>query len=407
MNIRNRFTWLLSLGLVACSSDEQTHGSPQEAGPLDALPFPPPTDSGHHVTKDAGKPPPKKDAGTGGDAAEAGPATDADAAEAGPLYPALLSETGLYTDIKNGTLGQGVRPYEVRYPLWSDGMQKKRWVYLPPGMKIDTTDQDFWVYPVGTKAWKEFSANGKRVETRMQWKSGPNPEDWVMIAYQWKADGSDAVAVPAGVVDASDVPSTVPDAGGVKHDIPSTDDCQRCHSNMKDRLLGFNAIQLSHNLAGLKISDLIAEKAFTKPPAGPFLLPGATLTTETLVTKAIGHLHGNCGDCHNPTSGVFVTVDMQLWESTKTLDTVENTTAYRTAVNQPTPGSTTLNRIVPGDPTHSQIFQRMNRVGAGQMPPLARETIDTVGVGKVEAWILSLPPITDGGTDAGGAKDGG
>jgi hypothetical protein len=410
MNIAYRFTCILSLGLVACSSDEQpgAPASPTDGGSHDARPMTP-KDSGHHVTKDSGKPPPKPDASKPKPDAEAGTTPDADAdIDAGaPPYPPLLSETGLYSDLKKGTLGQGVRAYEVRYPLWSDGMEKKRWVYLPPGKKIDTTDQNFWVYPQGMKAWKEFSADGKRIETRMQWKAGPNPEDWVMIAYQWKADGSDAVAVPLGVVDASGVPSGVPDASGVKHDIPSTDDCQFCHGNMKDRLLGFNAIQLSHDLPGVKISDLITENAFTKPPSGPFLLPGATINTETTATKAIGHLHGNCGDCHNPTSTIFVTVDMQLWEDTGKLDTLQNTTAYRTAVNQPSPGSTTNNRIVPSDPTHSQIWVRMGLVGAGQMPPIARETVDVVGRGKVEAWIKSLPPITDGGTDAGGSLDGG
>src|SRR5438477_12717438 len=138
---------------------------------------------------------------------------------------------------------------------------------------------------------------------------------------------------------------------------------------MQDRLLGFNAIQLSHDLAGVKIADLITENAFTKPPPGPLLLPGATLTTETLETKALGHLHGNCGDCHNPHSGVFVTVDMELWESSKALDTLQNTRAYKTAVNQPSPGSTTQNRVVPHDPSHSQIYSRIGIVGSGQMPP--------------------------------------
>lgn len=405
MTIRTRFTWVLSFALVACSSDEQPSGSRPlpESGAPDAERATP--DSGHHVTKDAGKKPPSKSE-AGPPDAEAGPAAN-DAEAAPPPYPILLSETGLYADIAKKTIAPDVQPYEVRYPLWSDGMEKKRWVFIPSGKKIDTTDMNFWVYPQGTTAWKEFSANGKRVETRMQMKAGPNPEDWVMIAYQWKADGSDAVAVPYGVVDASDIPSGVPDAGGAKHDIPATDDCQFCHANMKDRLLGFNAIQLSHDLPGLKISDLITNNVLTKPPAGPIFLPGATINTETVETKALGHLHGNCGDCHNPTSGVFATVDMQLWEDTKTLDTLRNTTPYRTAVNQPVPGSTTQNRIVPGAPTHSQIYVRMDRVGSGQMPPLARETIDTVGVGKVKAWIESLPPLTDGGTDAGGAKDGG
>src|ERR1041385_101468 len=313
MMIRSCFTWTLCLGLVACSSDEEPSATPNEGGVPDAHVS---HDAAKDVAKEASKPPPK-DAGHEG--AIHPDASDGGEAGAAP-YPPLLSETGLYADIKKGTLGNGVRPYEVKYPLWSDGAEKKRWVLIPSGKKIDTSDMNFWSYPVGTKAWKEFSIANKRVETRLQYKSGPNPEDWVMIAYQWKSDGSDAVAVPDGV----------PNASGTTHDIPPTDDCRFCHENMLDRLLGFNAIQLSHNLPGLTITDLISENLLTDPPAGPFTLPGDTTTSN-----AIGYLHGNCGDCHNPHSSLFITVDMQLWEDTSTLDTVEHTTVYRKAVNQP------------------------------------------------------------------------
>src|SRR5204862_8335966 len=115
--------------------------------------------------------------------------------------------------------------------------------------------------------------------------------------------------------------------------------------------------QLSHTLPGLTIAYLITDESLTEPPAGPFTIPGSSVESE-----AIGHLHGNCGDCHNPHSRVFTAVDMQLWESTKALDRVEDTTTYRTAVNQPIPGSTSLNRIVPGDADHSQIYVRMGLV---------------------------------------------
>jgi hypothetical protein len=343
------------------------------------------------VAKEAAKPP-AKEAGR-----EASTNVDSGLTDAGSPFPTRLSETGLYADIAKGTLGPGVRPYEVRYPLWSDGAEKKRWVYIPPGEKIDTTDMDFWKYPVGMKAWKEFSVGGKHIETRLQYKSGPNPEDWVMIAYQWRSDGTDADAVPLGVVDAA----------GTTHNIPSEEDCHTCHGNVRDRLLGFNAIQLSHTLPGVKLTDLITEDLLTTPPSGPFTLPGAGVATEDTVSAALGYLHGNCGDCHNKTSSVFVTVDMQLWESTKTIDSVQNTNAYVTAVNMPDPGSTVNNRIVPGDPDHSQIWIRMGGPEPGSMPPVARETIDTVGRNTVRTWIASLPKLTDGGVDAGGAKDGG
>jgi hypothetical protein len=213
-----------------------------------------------------------------------------------------------------------------------------------------------------------------------------------MIAYQWRSDGSDADAVPLGVEDAS----------GTTHNVPSEEDCRTCHSNMQDRLLGFNAIQLSHTLPGLTITNLITENLLTAPPSGPFTLPGTSIESE-----ALGYLHGNCGDCHNRTSSVFVTVDMQLWESTKTIDSVQNTNAFVTAVNMPDPGSTATNRIVPGDPDHSQIWIRMDVPGPSTMPPLARETIDTVGREKIRAWIASMPKLSDAGIDAGGAKDGG
>lgn len=382
MTIRSSVHCAILLGVVACSSDDQAGGAPSDSGAADTR-APTHPDAQKEPAKDAAKPPPPKDAGREGAAP--------DAAEAGPPYPNLLSETGLYADIAKGTLATGVRPYDVQYPLWSDGADKERWVYLPPGTKIDTSDMDFWKYPAGTKAWKQFSIGGKRIETRMQYKPTDQSTDWVMIAYQWKADGSDAIAVPAGVQNAS----------GTQHDIPSTDDCQFCHSNMLDRLLGFNAIQLSHSLPGLTISELITEKLLSNPPAGPFTIPGNAVERD-----AIGYLHGNCGDCHNPNSFLFASVDMQLWESTKTLDTVKDTTVYRTAVNQPDPGATT-NRIVPGDPEHSVIYEKMGIRGSGQMPPIGTEVVDTAGRAKVGAWISSLPSLRDGGTDGGVSRDGG
>lgn len=395
MTVRHHFACFLVLGSVACSSDEQPAAhTTSEAGTPDARPPRKDAARSHEdgATKDAGKeaavtPPPKRDAGHEGGADAA--STDGSEGGSGAPYPTLLSDTGLYDDIAKGTLGSGVRAYEVHYPLWSDGAEKKRWVYIPPGEKIDTTDMDFWNYPVGMKAWKEFSVGGKRIETRLQWKI--DSTDWVMIAYQWKDDLSDAVAVPLGVQNAK----------GTTHDIPAVEDCMFCHGNMKDRLLGFNAIQLSHNLPGLKITDLMSENLLTKPPAGPFTLPGSTVDSD-----ALGYLHGNCGDCHNKHSGVFYEVDMELWESTSKLDTVVNTNAYRTAVNKPYAGSPST-RITPGDPANSKVYYRMGIVGSGQMPPVARETVDTVGHEKVRQWIMSLQPITDGGTDAGGAKDGG
>ena len=88
--------------------------------------------------------------------------------------PPMLSATGLYVDGSTDELAPGVHPYEPRYVLWSDGADKQRYLFIPEGSQIDTADMDEWRFPVGTKVWKEFSRDGKRLETRLFWKTEPN-----------------------------------------------------------------------------------------------------------------------------------------------------------------------------------------------------------------------------------------
>ena len=78
------------------------------------------------------------------------PDADVDASIVGP---ALLSETGLYSDFASRTVASGLFAFSPRFEFWADGAQKSRWLSLPPGTKIDTSRVDHWVFPVGTKAF--------------------------------------------------------------------------------------------------------------------------------------------------------------------------------------------------------------------------------------------------------------
>ncbi|HEX4339641.1 MAG TPA: hypothetical protein VH062_27225 [Polyangiaceae bacterium] len=312
-------------------------------------------------------------------------ASDASDASVAPTdYPRLLSQTGLFSDMAKETLADGVRNFEPRYVLWSDGATKRRWLYLPPGAQIDTTDMDFWTYPVGTTAWKEFTSGKIRVETRMLRKNGPKQSDWTMIAYQWKSDQSDAVAVPLGKVNAS----------GTTHDIPSQHDCQFCHGNMKDTLLGVSAIQLSHGATqpGFRIDDLIAEGRLSSPPAAAIQIPGGPVAEA-----ALGYLHANCGVCHNSQSGIARATALRLWESTTQLDTVEHTLGYETTVLRPNGFYSELHVIEPGRPDLSELVLRISQRGAAQMPPIATKIVDPMGIATVRTWVESLPRPTDAG----------
>jgi hypothetical protein len=377
-----RSSFIALLGFVAvfgCSSDHPNNrASPLEGG----------KESDARAPKlDASKP-----SLDGNRAPEAG--TDSSTA----AFPALLSDTGLFSDVTAETLGTGVRAFQPKYTLWSDGATKRRWLYLPPGSTIDTSDMDFWLYPQGTKVWKEFSLNGKRIETRLLHKAGPKSTDWVMIAYQWKDDLTDAEAVPDGVLNAK----------GTPHDIPSRDDCQTCHHRMKDRLLGVTAIQLSHQPGGVTITDLISEGRLSSPPAAPFSIPG-----DVVSEQALGYLHANCGLCHNPKSDVAVSIALDLWESTKHLSSIETTTGYATTVLQQNSFIPALHVIEPGKPDQSELVYRISHRGdQAQMPPLATEIVDANALANIRAWIAAMPPVPDAGApDSGkapvdaGAKD--
>src|SRR5688572_6099930 len=61
-----------------------------------------------------------------------------------PTGPDSLADTGLYADFAARTLAPGVIRFRPRYELWSDGATKERYLWLPPGTKIDTRDMDAW-----------------------------------------------------------------------------------------------------------------------------------------------------------------------------------------------------------------------------------------------------------------------
>src|SRR5687768_16023323 len=122
-----------------------------------------------------------------------GAATDA-AADSAPEPPCDDAEppdelrcSGLYTSWAGKVVAPDVREFAPGLTLWSDGAVKRRWLRLPPGEVVDASDPNEWVFPVGTRVWKEFRIEIgdelRRVETRMFWKRGEG--DWVPVVYLW------------------------------------------------------------------------------------------------------------------------------------------------------------------------------------------------------------------------------
>ena len=318
--------------------------------------------------------------------------SESDAPSTPPTPPSLLSATGLFTSIaSDGTLvlADGVQEYQPLYALWADGAQKVRWIYLPPGSKIDTTtSMDHWSFPAGTKLWKEFDLNGQRLETRLVWKWGSGANDFIYTAYWWNPEGG----IPNDAEN-TETEFGVQDVNGTTHDIPAEQDCETCHDSIVEHVLGFGAIELNDSLPGANINSLIEAGSLTTNPAlADLAIPG-----DTTAQAALGYLHANCGNCHNDTPGPGAAevppMYLRLLVGTQT---VQETDTYTTAVNQEatdfTPAGITY-RIAGGDPAESCIIYTMDQRDDSryEMPPLASNIVDDAGVGTVSAWIQTLP----------------
>jgi hypothetical protein len=267
--------------------------------------------------------------------------------------PALLSDIDM----------QGAIDFTPAWVLWSNGLEKKRQILLPPGGRIDISNRQHWVFPDGTRILKWFSVrepggNLRHVETRILWLHNGQ---WETGAYVWNAGQTDAELVESG----APVAVSVTNESGLtfSHTVPGRSDCQSCHGSSPAFVLGFRELQLNRDN---QLAALEARGIFTASPTDPDRVQAADSETEWV----LGYVTANCVHCHNGSAefdlshGGFLdaTVGRQGPRSGKVL-------------------------ITPGDPSASWLFARFqNR----EMPPLGVQLRDDAAVERLRAWILAL-----------------
>lgn len=299
--------------------------------------------------------------------------------------PPTLRATGLYGDADGFLTAPGVVEYQPRFPLWTDGLLKRRWIRLPAGTAIDASDPDDWRFPVGTKIWKEFAVTEGPVETRLMELT---PDGWLFASYAWNAAGTEATLAPTrGLRGAAEI------APGTRHDIPGLYDCLTCHEAQTQRVLGFSAVQLTRSPGdGPDLAELSRRGIITGLPVE--LLQQPTSGSFDRSEEALGYLHGNCGHCHN-SEGPLASLGLDLRMSSSSLSATSSggfpaalaTTLHQRATATARSAAAEL-RIVPGDPASSQLVQRLaTRDPFAQMPPLGTRLVDQQAVDLLVAWI--------------------
>jgi mono/diheme cytochrome c family protein len=181
---------------------------------------------------------------------------------------------------------------------------------------------------------------------------------------------------------------------------PTRGQCWQCHTQAVDKAIGLEVMQLDREVAypGTgRIADqlrtwleigLLAPGTTFPEPAGP--LPAIDDASAELAHRARAWLHANCSSCHRPGGGT--TLDLDLRYTTPFAET--HTCDVEPAGN--TFGIEDARRIAPGSPLRSVLRVRIGLVGEGQMPPLARATVDEAGAALVSAWISEMSACPPG-----------
>ena len=344
-----------------------------------------------------------------------------DPTNGGAQPPATLSGTGAFSDLGNLTAVNGLIPYSVNAPLWSDGAKKQRWIAIPSdGDRNSNSEQVVfnpdapWTFPAGTVAVKHFelpidannTALTRRLETRFLVAIGNG--DFYGVSYRWRADGSEADLLPDG---ASEV-ITITNANGSTRnqtwDFPGRQDCRSCHNLGAGVFLGVNTWQLNGNLTFPDASSpenqldrWNAEGLFTADISPSSSYPAAADlddTSATLELRMRSYLAANCANCHNPESGLSTFFDVRFATDLANTGLIDGSLLYDLGIA----GAAV---IAPQDPDRSILYQRMNTNEVHRMPPIGRNEIHEEAVTTLNQWIMTLSNAGSGDSNPPSAND--
>ena len=318
-----------------------------------------------------------------------------------PPFPRKLSDTGLFTSVKDHRVAPGVIPYSINAPFWSDGAQKERFFAIPGELGIDFTEDRAWAFDDGTVTVKSFTlemeagnpASGKRIETRIVVKQD---DHWVGYTYAWDDEQTDAELVEAGGLDRT---YTVKDARvpeGSRQQVwhyPSRTECMFCHSRAAGFVLGLSTHQMNrdHDYAGtvdnqIRTLDHIGlfKQPLEKAPSEYAAFPDPLDEKADLGDRAKTYLHVNCAMCHVGSGGG--NSNIQLAYKTP----LEEAKLIGDAPIHDTMGIADAQLVAPGAPERSLLYKRVTVRGINQMPPTSTNRVDEQGAKLLFDWIRAL-----------------
>lgn len=310
-----------------------------------------------------------------------------DAVITGDGFPRTLSEYGFFKDARGWQPSEGVVPYRLNTPLFTDYADKYRFIYVPPGRQVETDGEGLLRFPVGSALIKSFgyemAGEPRLIETRVLLHRA---DGWLALPYVWNADQTEATLKVAG----KRLPVTFTDPSGaertISYAVPNKNQCKECHAlSGAVTPIGPKARNLDD---GMQLERMTKLGLIARPPEIDNPLPvWENPQTATLDQRARAYLDSNCAHCHNrqgsaSNSGMFLT-----WE--------EDNPVHVGVGKRPTAagrGSGGMEfAIAPGQPDQSFMIYRLKSLDPGiAMPEVGRSTVHKEGVELLSTWISEM-----------------
>jgi len=319
--------------------------------------------------------------------------------EVKPDPPSLLSDLGAFKNLDDLEVADGIIPYKVNAPLWSDRAIKKRWMAIPDQKQIHFNHSGSWIFPEGTVFIKHFElplsnepgAQTIRLETRF-FIVGKNKQSYG-LTYKWNELGTEAHLLRTQETEAFDISENNNFSFKQQWMFPSRDQCLSCHNKNADYVLGVKTHQLNSPLfypeLGIHKNQLeyLSEQGILNKTINDASLFNKAYAIDDesadVELRIRSYLDANCAACHQ--LGGVADVDMDLrYEIPLQFQNIINFETQSSASNP------NHHLIKPGDHLASEIWVRDASLADNRMPPVSRNLNDEVYLKYLADWINGL-----------------
>ncbi len=320
-----------------------------------------------------------------------------------PPFTKLSEYQFFIEDIQDLKPNEGVMPYDLITPLFSDYAEKARFVWIPTGNKAKVVNiNESFEFPIGSVIIKNFyyyndAGDPKKGRQLIETRLLVNRKDgWDGLTYVWDDQQDEAYLKIAGDIRKVDWINDQGESINTTFIIPNKNQCKGCHEYKKElQPIGPKVRYLNriYNYQDGPMNQLekwqqlgYLESIYQDPGALPRVASWND-KNALLDDRALAYLEVNCGTCHQENGPAYIS---GLFLTTLSED-LNHLGICKSPVSAGSGSGGHKYDIVPGEADASILVYRMESLNPGEMmPELGRSMVHKEGVALIRDWIASM-----------------